>query len=248
MAKLDDIGNLMYLYLDDIKVNNFNVESAFLVSATAKLLKENKVRNWLPLIVKETGEDQYELIANTFVYEVAKEAKLERVWCIIADDSAETSEISQILMGEKIPKINLSSASKEEISKAIEYLFSLPNSELKTIGGYKKNPKQCREKIIEKISNSPLRKYWQNFKPIGDLKCGIGNKGKKLDEFTQIFYLTPQSIPDETKDRNILNSLNQKELQKIAKTRNFKGYSKLKKEKLVDLLSLESFVNSSYKL
>lgn len=248
MSKLSNIGHLMCLYLDYID-NKKNIEQPnFLVSATANLINQADGRNWLPLIVKKIGQDKYELIANSFGYQVAKEANLERVWCIIADDSGETSEISQILMGEKIPKINLSTASKEEISQAIEYLFSLPNSDLKTIVGYKKNPKQCRERIIEKISNSPLRKYWQNFKSIGDLKCGIGNKGKKLDEFTQVFYLTPQSIPDDTKDRNILNSLNQKELQKIAKARNFKGYTKLKKEKLVDLLSLESFVNSSYKL
>jgi len=230
MAKLDDIGNLMYLYLDDIKVKKLKQESSFLVSATVKLLHQNKTRNWLPLIVKETGEDQYELIANSFSYQVAKKANLERVWCIIADDSKETSEISQILMGEKIPKINLSTASKEEISQAIEYLFGLPNSELKTIKRYK-------QKLIDNISNAPTRKYWQDFKPIGNLKCGIGKKGKKLDEFTQVFYLTPEPIPDNTKDKNILNSLTLTELKNIAKARKLKGYSKLKISQLVDLLS-----------
>lgn len=231
MAKLDDIGNLMYLYLDDIKVKNLKKESPFLISATVKLLHQNKTRNWLPLIVKETGEDQYELIANSFGYQVAKEANLQRVWCIIADDSQETEEISQILTGEKIPKINLSIASKEKINQAIEYLFSLPNSELKSINRYK-------QKLIDNISNAPTRKYWQNFKSLGDLKCGIGKKGKKLDEFTQVFYLTPESIPVDTKDKNILNSLTKTELQNIAKARQLKGYSKLNISKLVELLSL----------
>ncbi|MGY6528319.1 MAG: Rho termination factor [Cyanobacterium sp.] len=233
MAKLDDIGNLMYLYLDDIKVKHLTEKSFFLISATAKLLHQNQTRNWLPLIVKETGEDQYELIANSFAYQVAKEANLERVWCIIADGSQETSEISQILMGEKIPKINLSTASKEEISQAIEYLFSLPNIELKSIRRYK-------QKLIDNISSSPIRKYWKNLKPIGNLRCGIGNRGKKLNELAQVFYLTPESIPMDTTDKNILNNLTLTELRDIAKARKLKKYSNLKISQLVDLLSCTS--------
>lgn len=231
MSKLSNIGHLMCLYLDYIEPKKNTKESNFLVSATANLINQGDGRNWLPLIVKKIGQDQYELIANTFGYQVAKEANLEKVWCIIADDSQETEEISQILTGEKIPKINLSTASKEEIIQAIEYLFSLSNSELKSINRYK-------QKLIDNISNAPTRKYWQNFKSLGDLKCGIGKKGKKLDEFTQVFYLTPESIPVDTKDKNILNSLTKTQLQNIAKARKLKGYSKLNISKLVELLSL----------
>lgn len=237
MSKLSNIGHLMCLYLDYIDNKKNIKQSNFLVSATANLINQADGRNWLPLIVKKIGRDKYELIANSFAYQVAKEANLEKVWCIIADESQETSEISQILMGEKIPKINLSTASKEEISQAIEYLFSLPNSELKKIRGYKKNPKQCQQNIIEKISNSSSRKYWKNLKPIGNLNCGIGNRGKKLHEFAQVFYLTPEPIPSDIKDKNILNSLTKTELTNIAKARKLKGYSKLKISELVDLLS-----------
>jgi len=230
MSKLSNTGHLMCLYLDYIDNKKNIKQSDFLVSATANLINQGDGRNWLPLIVKKIDRDKYELIANSFAYQVAKEANLERVWCIIADGSQETSEISQILMGEKIPKINLSIASKEEISQAIEYLFSLPHSELKSIG-------RGKQKLIDNISNSPIRKYWQDLKAIRDLKCGIGNKGKKLDEFKKVFYLTPEPIPMDTRDKNILNSLTLKELKNIAKARKLKGYSRLNKSQLVDLLS-----------
>src|SRR6476469_10363233 len=108
MSQLSNIGNLMHLYLEEIEpVQGTNV-SGFLIKAAAKSLNASKGRNWVPLIVKETSEDKYEVIGNSFIYAVAEQAGLEKVWCIIADSSEETEESTKILAGEKVPKINLS--------------------------------------------------------------------------------------------------------------------------------------------
>lgn len=227
MSKLSNIGHLMCLYLDYIEPKKNTKESIFLVSATANLINQGDGRNWLPLIVKKIGQDQYELIANTFGYQVAKEANLEKVWCIIADDSQKTEEISQILTGEKIPKINLSTASKKEITQAIEYLLNLPEKPLKRVN---------KSQLIDRLANTP-RKYLQNFNYIPRLNCGI-KQGSKLEVLKTIFYLTPESIPVDTKDKNILSLLLVPELKKMAKARGLEKYTKFKKDKLVDLLGL----------
>ncbi len=233
MAKLDNIGNLMYLYLEDIKSSQASNYSLFIVNSTAKLFKDGNTRNWLPLIVKETGEDQYKLIANSFGYQVAKEVNLERVWCIIADDSPETEEIAQILTGEKLPKINLSIASKKEITQAIEYLTTLPKKPLKGVN---------KSLLIDRLSSAP-KKYLQNFNYIPRLNCGI-RKGSKLEALKEVFYLTPEPICEDVTDKTILNLLTVSELKKIAKARQLKNFSKLSKAKLVELLTKE---NRGYK-
>ena len=96
MSSLSNIGNLMRLYLDNIDSSISNDTPEFLIKASARLLKEKGDRNWIPLLVKETGKDKYEVIANSFIYAVAKEAGLDRVWCIIADDSDDTAEITKV--------------------------------------------------------------------------------------------------------------------------------------------------------
>ena len=116
-------------------------------------------------------------------------------WCIIADDSEETAQVSQILAGEKIPKINLSTASGNNIKEALEYLVYQPETALKGV------------KIAiaaNRIDEAP-RQYWQDLKPITKLKCGI-TAGKKVKALEQVFYLTPQSMPDDLKDSSVLNT------------------------------------------
>ena len=105
MSSLSNIGNLMRLYLDDIDSSISNDTPEFLIKASARLLKEKgDDRNWIPLLVKEAGKDKYEVIANSFIYAVAKEAGLDRVWCIIADDSDDTAEVTKVLAQEKDTK------------------------------------------------------------------------------------------------------------------------------------------------
>jgi hypothetical protein len=226
MSSLSDIGNLMHLYLDEIDPGNGTNAPEFLITATAQLLNQKSGRNWVPVIVKETGEDRYEVIGNSFIYAVAEAAGLERVWCIIADDSAETIEVTRALAQEDIPKINLSKATREEIAAALHYLVAQPGSVLKSV------------KVAvatNRIDEAP-RQYWKTLDPIATLKCGI-TKGAKLKALEQVFYLTPQAMPETLTDRGILKTLTNGELKAMAKKRGILGLSTMKKDALVESLS-----------
>lgn len=62
-------------------------------------------------------------------------------------------------------------------------------------------------------------------------------KGKKLNALKQVFYVTPQPLPDVIKDPGVLQTLTLQELKKMAKKRELSGYNKLKKSDLVEVLS-----------
>lgn len=245
MSKLGDIGSLMYLYMDYIKPIKTEQFSPFLVTATAQSLKAYGDRNWQPLLVKEVGEDQYEILGNGFIYAVAKAAGFERLWCIIAENNRETAAIIDILTQKKPVKINLCIATKEEITQALEYLLTPTNSPLKGV------------KIATAATKiaSADRKNWENFDKIPPLKCGITKL--KLACLNQVFYVSPKTEPEpitisepapETKpveeERN-LNNLTLTELKAIAKQRKITGYSKLNKADLLKRLNektLEDFL------
>ncbi|MEM9508470.1 MAG: Rho termination factor [Cyanobacteria bacterium P01_E01_bin.35] len=226
MSNLSDVGNLMYLDLELIEPNNKVVESEYLINATAQELSNYDARNWIPLIVKEIGEDSYQVIGNNFIYAVAEAAGLEKVWCIIADDSETTAKLSRMLAREEVPRINLSTASINDIKSALEYLAQQPDSPLNKLNILK---------ATNRIDEAP-RQYWQDFKPVTKLQCGI-TAGKKVKALDQVFYLTPEPIPDNINDPKVLNTLTTTELKKIAKKRKLLGYTKLSKPKLVNLLS-----------
>ncbi|MCF4966983.1 Rho termination factor N-terminal domain-containing protein [Nostoc sp. CMAA1605] len=226
MNSLSNIGNLMLLYLDEIDPGEGTKAPDFLIKASAHLLNQKGGRNWIPVIVKETGKDKYQVIANSFIYAIAEAAGLERVWCIISDGSDETVEVTKILAGEEMPKINLSKASRDEIMSALEYLVKQPGSVLTGV-----KPAIATNRIDE----AP-RQYWKTLEPIVNLKCGI-TKGKKLDALNQVFYLTPQPMPDTTHETSILKTMSTAELKAIAKKRGIAGISKMKKDDLVAVLS-----------
>ena len=212
--------------MDEIKPGEGTDAPEFLITATAKKLNELGGRNWVPVIVKEIGEDQYEVIGNSFIYAVAEEAGLEKVWCIIADSKDETVELTKVLSGEVTPKINLSTATRDDIKAALQYLIEKPGTELKSL------------KLLiatDRIDEAP-RQYWKTLEPITKLKCGI-TSGKKLNALKEVFYLTPQSMPEAIKDITTLKTLTAGELKDIAKKRGKTGYSKKKKDELVELLS-----------
>ncbi|NJL48280.1 MAG: Rho termination factor [Leptolyngbyaceae cyanobacterium SM2_5_2] len=226
MKNLSDVGNLMYLYLDHIDPGAGTSSSDFLIHASAHLLSQTKGRNWVPLIVKEVAEDRYEAIGNTFIYAVAEVANLEKVWCIIADDSEETKTISRVLSGEEIPKANLSKASRDTIMQALQYLIEQPGSLLKSVN---------LAVATNRIDEAP-RQYWKDLNEIVKLKCGI-TKGKKLDSLKQVFYLTPEPLPDIIKDPALLSSLTVPELRVMARKREISGAGKMKKAELINALS-----------
>ncbi|MEJ6483611.1 Rho termination factor N-terminal domain-containing protein [Nostoc punctiforme UO1] len=226
MSSLSNIGNLMHLYLDEIDPGEGTNAPEFLIKASAHLLNQKGGRNWIPVIVKETGKDKYQVIANSFIYAIAEAARLDRVWCIITDGSDETVEVTKVLAGEEIPKINLSKASRDEIMAALEYLVEQPGSVLKAV----------KPAIVTNRIDEAPREYWKTLDPILNLKCGI-TKGKKLDALNQVFYLTPQPMPDTITDTAILQTMTIADLKAIAKKRRITGMTKMKKDDLVKALS-----------
>jgi len=226
---LDNTGDLVLLYLDEIESPDSMLNgSDFLLTGVAKNLKKVG-RNWLPLIVIETQVDErYELVANRFTYAACEEASLEQVWCIIVENNPDAIENAQLLAQETQPKMNLSTATYDQINAAFEYLMALPSSPIKSIK---------RSSAVNKIDDAP-REYWKNLEPISKLKCGI-TRGKKLDFLKQLFYVTPQPLPDVITDRRLLEGMVVKELKTQAKKRGIAGYGKMKKPDLIQVLSKE---------
>ncbi|MEO1127058.1 MAG: transcription termination factor rho family protein, partial [Cyanobacteria bacterium J06639_16] len=210
-----DVGNLMCLPFDEIEPGEPTDAPEYLIQASAKLLGPEG-RNWIPLIVKETGQDEYLVVGNSFIYAVADEAGLKEVWCIIADDSEETQSIARALAGEMVPKTNLSKASRDEISSALDYLINQPSSPLKGVS---------LVTATTRIDEAP-RQYWDSLKPITKLGCKI-TAGKKLKALEQIFYLTPEPMPEVIRDRSLLESFNTTQLKAMAKKRKLTGITKM---------------------
>ncbi|MEA5464522.1 SAP domain-containing protein [Leptothoe sp. PORK10 BA2] len=222
-----ELGNLMCFPFDSITSGELTDAHDYLITSTAKLFIEGG-RNWLPLIVVETGPDQYQVIGNDFVYAVAEAAELEEVWCIVADNSPEIKALVQALCRESIPKTNLSTASRDEIKLALDYLIKQPNTPLKGVN---------LSIAVTRIEDAP-RQYWSSLQPITSLGCRI-TAGKKLKALEQVFYLTPEPLPDVITDRKLLESFTVNQLKSIAKERGMKGTSSLSKPRLVERLMEE---------
>ena len=225
-----EIGSLLHIYLDEIQLIQPIETHEFLINSAAKAINKADGRNWIPLIVKQTGLEEYQVVANSFIFAAAEEAGIQKVWCIIADDSAITEESAQILAQEKIAKINLATATRDEIKSALDYLIK---RSINPLTGVK------LATATERIDTAP-RKYWkESLIDVTNLKCGI-TKGKKLNIFKEVFYLTPETLPDVITDKSLLDHFTATELKKMAKKRGFSGYSKLKKAQLIDLLSQDT--------
>jgi hypothetical protein len=225
-SNLADVGQLLNIYMDEIVPKEGMTFSAFTIQTAAKLLQPKDQRNWVPLIVKQIQPKQYQVTGNSLVYAVADIAGLERVWCVVTDSTKESEEIAQVLSGEAVPRINLSTASHDDINLAFQHLLAMPTSPLKGIK---------LQVVVSRIDEAP-RQYWKDLTPITTLKCGI-TKGKKLDALAQVFYLTPQPISEFITDSSILSGLTMTELKTMAKKRGISGYTKLKKNDLVEQLS-----------
>ncbi len=226
----DGIGNLKYVFMDDIDPSDSTQAAPFLINAAAHYL-QHWGQNYIPVIVKEIRPGRYQVIANSFVFAVAELAGLERIWCLVTQDQTGVETIAQVLAQEQTPKLNLSTASRDEIKEALEYLSQRPGSPLSRLNVLV---------ATSRIDESP-RQYWKNLEPITTLKCGI-TKGTKLKALEQIFYLTPQPLPEVIQDPIILRSLPIADLKKIAKNRGLTGYSKMKKTELIDQLSQKTLV------
>jgi hypothetical protein len=184
MGKYDQVGRLMHLPLESIDTEESIYESEFIVNAAAESILATDERNWIPVIVKETGDYQYQVVANHFIYAVAHQANLERVWCIIIDANEQLIEQAKVLAREVTPKINLATATGDSILAALRYLESQPGSPLKGV-----NVTVAANRIEE-----AARSKWSDLNPITKLKCGI-TKGKKLDALGKVFFIAPPPPP-----------------------------------------------------
>lgn len=182
MTDFDNVGQLMCLPLDSIlPTDHYSAPSEYIVAAAAEALLKTGGHNWIPLIVKAAEEDYtYQAVTNHFVYVVAAHAGLEELWCLVIKSNSSDIDQARILAGEVIPKVNLTTASRETIKSVLKYLSSQPGSLLKTV-----DVTIAASKIAAED-----RSTWQDFTPITKLKCGI-TKGKKLDALATAFYVTP---------------------------------------------------------
>lgn len=184
MSDFSDIGKLMHLPLEDIQPGEPTTAPEFVIAAAAEALVQAGSRNWVPLVVKQIGKYEYEVVSESFIYAVAEKAGLERIWAIVIEPDPQIIEITKILAGEAIPKVNLSTASRDTIKAALQYLIEKPGSPLKAV------------KLLvalDKIDESD-RQHWKTFEPIIKLKCGITKP--KLAALEEIFYLSPVEVPE----------------------------------------------------
>ncbi|MBD2295021.1 hypothetical protein H6G06_16410 [Anabaena sphaerica FACHB-251] len=180
MSDFDNIGKLKHLLLKEIEPSEKISESEFIVTAAAEAILQANGRNWIPAIVQEIADYKYQIVSNQLVYAAAQKAGLDRVWCIVISPESQNIEQAKILAREAIPKINLTTASRDIILAALRYLIAEPASALKGV-----DPVIATDKIA-----AADRESWSNLNPITTLKCGI-TKGKKLDHLSKIFFVSP---------------------------------------------------------
>jgi hypothetical protein len=189
MGKFDNIGQLVCLPLESIQSEKLVNESEFIVAAAANSIRATDGRNWIPLIVKEIRDYEYEVVGNNFIYAVSHCAGLEKVWCIIIEPKASLIEQVKLLARETEPRINLANASRDTILSALRYVSAQPASPLKGVD---------LTVATNRIENSD-RSAWKDLTPITKLSCGI-TKGKKLDALRSIFFIDvpppPPSAPE----------------------------------------------------
>jgi hypothetical protein len=188
MSEFSDLGRLVNLPLESITPADGFSAPSFLVAAAADQLRATGGHNWVPLLVAEAGDYQYKAIGNHFVYAVAREAGLERLWCIVVDPDPEQVKQAQILTREIVPKVNLTEAPRETILAALRYLAEQPGTPLKGV-----DITIAAARIAEAD-----RSWWQDLTPITKLGCKI-TRGKKLEALKEVFFLTPTAPPPSQK-------------------------------------------------
>ena len=181
MSNSENIGKLMNLKLSKIESAEQCFESEFIIAGAAEAVLQAGNRNWIPIIVKETGDYQYQVVSNHFVYAVAQQAKLDSVWCIVIDPKPSNIEQAKILAREANPTVNLSTASKDTIIAVLKYLVQEHN--WKTV-----KPVEAANKIV--ASN---REQWSDFIPLTKLQCGLSKA--RLDCIAKVFTISPPPPP-----------------------------------------------------
>jgi len=181
MSNSENIGKLMHLKLSKIESAEPCSESEFIIAGAAEAVLQAGNRNWIPIIVKETGDYQYQVVSNHFVYAVAQQAKLDLVWCIVIDPKPSNIEQAKILAREANPQVNLSTASKDTIIAVLKYLVKEHN--WKNV-----KPVETANKIVDFN-----RDQWSDFTPLTKLQCGLTKA--RLDFVAKVFSISPPPPP-----------------------------------------------------
>ena len=194
MSNFNDIGQLKELPLDSILVKNKpNDIFEYLILGIASEIGKNGNYNPVPVIVTSTGSYEYEVVSNHLTYYACKHLGLEKIYCIVVENDNKIKRLCKILNSELSPKINLTTASREEIASSLRYVkeqFKLSKFDI--------------QKATIRITDSPLRKYWRSLDEILNLKCGI--TAKNLDFFNNVYELHPFDLPKEPSKVFILNA------------------------------------------
>ena len=204
MGNFNDIGQLKELPMDSISVKNkANNILEYSILATASEIEKIGNYNPVPVIVTSIGSYKYEVVSNHLTYYACKHLGFEKIYCIVVENDNKIKRLCLILNSELSPKINLTTASREEISSSLRYVkeqFKLSKFDI--------------QKATIRITDSPLRKYWESLDEILNLKCGITIKN--LQFFHNVYELHPLERPKEPSKVFILNVTEKEILERLS--------------------------------
>lgn len=100
---LSSIGNMMILPSDELKYNPSpnNQNTAKEIDEAAKVIKKAN-NNWIPVMVRETGPDAYEVVGNSLIYEATLKAGARFIRAIIIEDNDEAIESLKYFSDKKL--------------------------------------------------------------------------------------------------------------------------------------------------
>lgn len=115
-----EIGTLRLIYTSEITTPEATQATKELVESIKKA-----GRNWTPVIVVQTGSEEFKVLSGAEIVEACKEAGLPKVWALIADDSEETKEavnaenkVNEV--AEAIKKVKVEETEEIEVEKVAE--------------------------------------------------------------------------------------------------------------------------------
>lgn len=82
-----EIGALITLWIDELVYDTTTKANPKAVESIKK-----QERNWVPAMVVQTGAEEYKVIGNDAIVAAAVEAGVDKIWCIIVDESPESEE------------------------------------------------------------------------------------------------------------------------------------------------------------
>lgn len=163
-AKLTDKGTLMYLFRDYLKENSEDIPITPEIRKAAEAIKANGGRNWEPVLVKEKGEDNYEVVGNRAQLQAAKLAGVNRVWSIIVEDdfAGSLKPIDHAPLAIKMkPKTDLLNADGSRRGSRLTDI----GTQMRIVNDYIMTPLPKPNKQIKEMAKK-IKKSGRNFEPV----------------------------------------------------------------------------------